>query len=101
MTLTLCVCVCSYSELTHKDESYIFEPSLIPLIYLMFPSSSHNWNTLFLGTSAVADAIAEKYNTTKSKVLDHVSNAVCSSSTRMLPITCSSTPAFRPKTFLH
>lgn len=36
-------------------------------------SSSHNWNSLFLGTSAVADAIAEKYNTTKSKVLDHVS----------------------------
>ncbi|XP_053492038.1 probable RNA-binding protein 19 [Ictalurus furcatus] len=35
--------------------------------------SSHNWNTLFLGTSAVADAIAEKYNTTKSKVLDHES----------------------------
>uniref|UniRef100_A0AAR2JAZ4 RRM domain-containing protein n=1 Tax=Pygocentrus nattereri TaxID=42514 RepID=A0AAR2JAZ4_PYGNA len=36
-------------------------------------SSSHNWNTLFLGTSAVADAIAEKYNTTKSQVLDHES----------------------------
>uniref|UniRef100_A0A3Q2PCU7 Probable RNA-binding protein 19 n=1 Tax=Fundulus heteroclitus TaxID=8078 RepID=A0A3Q2PCU7_FUNHE len=35
--------------------------------------SSHNWNTLFLGTSAVADAIAEKYNTTKSLVLDHES----------------------------
>nr|XP_057926453.1 probable RNA-binding protein 19 [Doryrhamphus excisus] len=34
-------------------------------------SSSHNWNTLFLGTSAVADAIAERYNTTKSQVLDH------------------------------
>ncbi|XP_054630657.1 probable RNA-binding protein 19 [Dunckerocampus dactyliophorus] len=34
-------------------------------------SNSHNWNTLFLGTSAVADAIAEKYNTTKSQVLDH------------------------------
>ncbi|XP_019722473.1 putative RNA-binding protein 19 [Hippocampus comes] len=34
-------------------------------------SSSHNWNTLFLGTSAVADAIAEKYNTTKSQVFDH------------------------------
>uniref|UniRef100_A0A8C1QML3 Probable RNA-binding protein 19 n=1 Tax=Cyprinus carpio TaxID=7962 RepID=A0A8C1QML3_CYPCA len=33
--------------------------------------SSHNWNTLFLGTSAVADAIAQKYNTTKSQVLDH------------------------------
>ncbi|KAL2091477.1 hypothetical protein ACEWY4_013740 [Coilia grayii] len=36
--------------------------------------SSHNWNTLFLGTSAVADAIAEKYNTTKSQVLDHESS---------------------------
>ncbi|KAM3868181.1 putative RNA-binding protein 19 [Diretmus argenteus] len=36
-------------------------------------SSSHNWNALFLGTSAVADAIAEKYNTTKSQVLDHES----------------------------
>ncbi|XP_054905016.1 probable RNA-binding protein 19 [Poeciliopsis prolifica] len=36
-------------------------------------SSSHNWNSLFLGTSAVADAIAEKYNTTKSHVLDHES----------------------------
>uniref|UniRef100_A0A3Q3X5K8 Probable RNA-binding protein 19 n=1 Tax=Mola mola TaxID=94237 RepID=A0A3Q3X5K8_MOLML len=36
-------------------------------------TSSHNWNTLFVGTSAVADAIAEKYNTTKSQVLDHES----------------------------
>uniref|UniRef100_A0AAY4C3X6 Probable RNA-binding protein 19 n=1 Tax=Denticeps clupeoides TaxID=299321 RepID=A0AAY4C3X6_9TELE len=36
-------------------------------------SSSHNWNALFLGTSSVADAIAEKYNTTKSQVLDHES----------------------------
>ncbi|RXM96649.1 putative RNA-binding protein 19 [Acipenser ruthenus] len=34
-------------------------------------ASSHNWNTLFVGTSAVADAIAQKYNTTKSQVLDH------------------------------
>ncbi|KAJ8380369.1 hypothetical protein SKAU_G00011470 [Synaphobranchus kaupii] len=36
-------------------------------------TSSHNWNTLFLGANAVADAIAEKYNTTKSHVLDHES----------------------------
>lgn len=36
-------------------------------------SSAHNWNTLFVGTSAVADTIAEKYNTTKSQVLDHES----------------------------
>ncbi|XP_077164445.1 putative RNA-binding protein 19 isoform X2 [Paroedura picta] len=34
-------------------------------------SSSHNWNTLFMGTNAVADAVAQKYNATKSQVLDH------------------------------
>ncbi|KAJ8890365.1 hypothetical protein PR048_009873 [Dryococelus australis] len=33
-------------------------------------ASSHNWNTLFLGPNAVADIIAETYNTTKEKVLD-------------------------------
>eukprot|EP00095_Tigriopus_kingsejongensis_P007108 maker-scaffold130_size324016-snap-gene-2.23 protein:Tk07108 transcript:maker-scaffold130_size324016-snap-gene-2.23-mRNA-1 annotation:"rna-binding protein 19" len=31
--------------------------------------SSHNWNSLFLGTSAVADLMAEKYNVSKSDVL--------------------------------
>jgi hypothetical protein len=31
--------------------------------------SSHNWNTLFLGQNAVADAIANRYNTTKEKVM--------------------------------
>ncbi|XP_078277353.1 putative RNA-binding protein 19 isoform X2 [Rhinoraja longicauda] len=34
-------------------------------------NSSHNWNTLFVGSNAVADAIAAKYNATKSQVLDH------------------------------
>uniref|UniRef100_A0A8C8VE71 Probable RNA-binding protein 19 n=1 Tax=Pelusios castaneus TaxID=367368 RepID=A0A8C8VE71_9SAUR len=34
-------------------------------------ASSHNWNTLFMGTNAVADAIAQKYNATKRQVLDH------------------------------
>lgn len=34
-------------------------------------SSSHNWNTLFMGPNAVADAIAQKYDTTKSQVFDH------------------------------
>ncbi|KAM4809300.1 putative RNA-binding protein 19 [Rhinophrynus dorsalis] len=33
-------------------------------------SSSHNWNTLFMGTSSVAEVIAQKYNTSKSEVLD-------------------------------
>lgn len=33
-------------------------------------SSSHNWNTLFLGQDAVAEAIAATYNTTKEKVLE-------------------------------
>lgn len=32
--------------------------------------SSHNWNTLFLGQNAVADAIAATYNTSKEKVLE-------------------------------
>ncbi|XP_046390578.1 probable RNA-binding protein 19 [Ischnura elegans] len=32
--------------------------------------STHNWNTLFLGHNAVADAIAREYDTTKEKVLD-------------------------------
>ncbi|XP_062445939.1 probable RNA-binding protein 19 isoform X2 [Rhea pennata] len=36
-------------------------------------TSSHNWNTLFVGTNAVADAIAQKYNASKSQVLDHES----------------------------
>ncbi|XP_075069988.1 putative RNA-binding protein 19 [Mixophyes fleayi] len=34
-------------------------------------SSSHNWNTLFMGTSSVAEVIAQKFNTSKSQVLDH------------------------------
>ncbi|XP_017602024.1 PREDICTED: probable RNA-binding protein 19 [Corvus brachyrhynchos] len=33
-------------------------------------ASSHNWNTLFVGTSAVADAMAQRYNAPKSHVLD-------------------------------
>lgn len=37
------------------------------------PRSSHNWNSLFMGPSAVADAIAQKYSATKSQVFDHVS----------------------------
>ncbi|XP_076364328.1 putative RNA-binding protein 19 [Tachypleus tridentatus] len=32
--------------------------------------SSHNWNSLFLGANAVADIIAEKYDTTKSNLLN-------------------------------
>ncbi|XP_071946345.1 probable RNA-binding protein 19 isoform X2 [Antedon mediterranea] len=32
--------------------------------------SSHNWNSLFIGSNAVADAMAAKYKTTKSDVLD-------------------------------
>lgn len=39
-------------------------------------SSSHNWNTLFLGQNAVADAIANRYNTTKEKLLEDGSNGM-------------------------
>ncbi|XP_012538456.1 probable RNA-binding protein 19 [Monomorium pharaonis] len=38
--------------------------------------SSHNWNTLFLGQNAVADAIANRYNTTKEKLLEDGSNGM-------------------------
>lgn len=32
-------------------------------------ASAHNWNTLFLGTNAVATLMAERYSTTKEQVL--------------------------------
>ena len=32
--------------------------------------SSHNWNTLFLGANAVADAMAQRYSAQKSSILD-------------------------------
>ncbi|QQP50440.1 Putative RNAbinding protein 19like [Caligus rogercresseyi] len=32
-------------------------------------TSSHNWNTLFLGSSAVADLVSDKYNVAKKDVL--------------------------------
>ncbi|XP_011866993.1 PREDICTED: probable RNA-binding protein 19 [Vollenhovia emeryi] len=38
--------------------------------------SSHNWNTLFLGQNAVADAIASRYNTSKEKLLEDGSNGM-------------------------
>ncbi|KYM94101.1 putative RNA-binding protein 19, partial [Cyphomyrmex costatus] len=38
--------------------------------------SSHNWNTLFLGQNAVANAIASHYNTTKEKLLEDGSNGM-------------------------
>ena len=31
--------------------------------------SSHNWNTLFLGSSVVADLVADKYGVSKQDVL--------------------------------
>ena len=33
-------------------------------------SSSHNWNTLFLGQNAVVDAMANQFRTSKSAILD-------------------------------
>lgn len=36
--------------------------------------SSHNWNTLFLGANAVVDAMAQRYSTQKSSILDSESS---------------------------
>lgn len=33
-------------------------------------SKDHNWNTLFLGVNAVAEIMADKYQSKKSNVLD-------------------------------
>ena len=35
--------------------------------------SSHNWNTLFLGSNAVVDAMVDSYSVNKSDILDHES----------------------------
>ena len=35
----------------------------------------HNWNTLFLGMNAVAEVMADKYNTTKGSILDDASSS--------------------------
>ena len=35
--------------------------------------SGHNWNTLFVGANSVVDVMADKYGTTKDKILDAVS----------------------------
>ncbi|KAI4503707.1 hypothetical protein M0802_001110 [Mischocyttarus mexicanus] len=42
----------------------------------MTANSSHNWNTLFLGQNAVAEAIAATYNTTKEHVLEDESGSM-------------------------
>ena len=38
-------------------------------------SQDHNWNTLFLGMNAIADVMADKYNTTKGGILDGASSS--------------------------
>ena len=37
--------------------------------------SNHNWNTLFLGMNAVADIMANRYNTSKGDILDDASSS--------------------------
>ena len=37
-----------------------------------YPFSSHNWNTLFLGSNAVVDAMSTRYKTEKKDILDPV-----------------------------
>ena len=43
---------------------------------VLFFFSSHNWNALFLGGTAVADVMAEKYGKRKSQILDTVSQII-------------------------
>jgi multiple RNA-binding domain-containing protein 1 len=39
--------------------------------------SAHNWNTLFLGPNAVAEAMAKTYGKTKAEILDAWRDANC------------------------
>ncbi|XP_078046896.1 putative RNA-binding protein 19 [Augochlora pura] len=45
--------------------------------------SSHNWNALFLGQNAVANAIASTFNTTKEKVLEDSSSKGLSAAVKL------------------
>lgn len=55
-------------NLSYKDKKALKEKAIA--------GSSHNWNTLFLGTDAVAEAMAATYNTTKEKILEDESKGI-------------------------
>lgn len=55
-------------SLSYKDKKALKEKATA--------GSSHNWNTLFLGTDAVAEAMAATYNTTKEKILEDESKGI-------------------------
>ncbi|XP_043461012.1 probable RNA-binding protein 19 [Leptopilina heterotoma] len=55
-------------NLSYKDKKALKEKATA--------GSSHNWNTLFLGTDAVAEAMAATYNTTKEKILEDESKGI-------------------------
>ena len=44
---------------------------------------SHNWNTLFLGANAVADAIADRYSAKKGDIFDTAQNEDTTAAVRM------------------
>jgi len=45
---------------------------LVSLSVLCGLLSGHNWNTLFVGSNAVADTMAVKYGKTKDEILSRV-----------------------------
>jgi len=64
MRLSACQC-CSADPYFHTDDlgsEWLHHPC--------YYSSSHNWNTLFLGANAVAEVMSKKYGIDKGDLLD-------------------------------
>lgn len=64
------------SLLDHLDQENLTYKQKKELKNKITANSSHNWNTLFLGQNAVAEAIASTYNTSKEHVLEDESKSM-------------------------
>lgn len=64
------------SLMDHLDQENLSYKQKKELKNKVTANSSHNWNTLFLGQNAIAEAIAATYNTTKEHVLEDESKSM-------------------------
>ena len=71
--IEICALLSSGRCVEEKNHNFALEKITKTNNPVLISSSSHNWNSLFLGANAVADVLAEKYEAEKSKILDLVS----------------------------
>lgn len=64
------------SLMDHLDQENLSYKQKKDLKNKITANSSHNWNTLFLGQNAIAEAIAATYNTSKQHVLEDESKSM-------------------------